>query len=141
MPACTDNGGYSVQPPAAAPPGTKKDPTSISAAGGRSQKLQLFIRAKAMSGAPIISGTCQLAKPTAAGMIAPKIMMRPCSVVSELKNSGWTICRPGWTARRGWSAHAAANEEHSQREQQVQRADVLVVGRGDPAHDPGGGWP
>ncbi len=48
-----------------------------------------------MSGAPIIIGICQFAKPTAAGMIAPKIMMRPCSVVSELKNSGWTICSPG----------------------------------------------
>ena len=49
-----------------------------------------------MSGAPIMSGTCQFAKPTAAGMIAPKIMIRPCSVVSELKNSGSTICNPGW---------------------------------------------
>ena len=66
------------------------------AAGGRSQKLQLFIRANAMSGAPIIIGICQFAKPTAAGMIAPKTMMRPCSVVSELKNSGCTTCRPGW---------------------------------------------
>ena len=28
-------------------------------------------------------------------MIAPKIMISPCSVVSELKNSGSTICRPG----------------------------------------------
>ena len=65
------------------------------AAGGSSQKLQLFIRANAMSGAPIIIGICQFAKPTAAGMIAPKIMMRPCSVVSELKNSGCTICSPG----------------------------------------------
>ena len=68
------------------------------AAGGSSQKLQLFIRANAMSGAPIIIGICQFAKPTAAGMIAPKIMMRPCSVVSELKNSGCTICRPGWNS-------------------------------------------
>ena len=98
MPACTDSGGYSVQPPAAAPPGTKNEPISMSAAGGSSQKLQLFIRANAMSGAPIIIGTCQFAKPTAAGMIAPKIMMRPCSVVSELKNSGWTICSPGWNS-------------------------------------------
>ncbi len=35
-----------------------------------------------MSGAPIIIGTCQFAKPTAAGMIAPKIMIRPCTVLS-----------------------------------------------------------
>ena len=56
------------------------------------------MRANAMSGAPIIIGICQFAKPTAAGMIAPKTMMRPCSVVSELKNSGCTICRPGWNS-------------------------------------------
>ena len=84
-----------VQPPAAAPPGTKNDEMRSVAAKGSSQKLQLFIRANAMSGAPIISGTCQLANPTAAGMIAPKIIIKPCSVVSELKNSGSTICSPG----------------------------------------------
>lgn len=31
--------------------------------GGRSQKLMLFIRGNAMSGAPIIKGTSQLPKP------------------------------------------------------------------------------
>src|SRR6478609_7309649 len=74
--ACTDNGGYSVQPPANAPPGTKNEPTSMIAAGGSSQKLQLFMRANAMSGAPIIMGICQFANPTAAGMMAPNTMMR-----------------------------------------------------------------
>ena len=49
-----------------------------------------------MSGAPIIMGTSQLARPTNAGMTAPKTMMSPCMVVSWLKNSGCTICRPGW---------------------------------------------
>ena len=49
-----------------------------------------------MSGAPIIIGISQFAKPTAAGMIAPNTMMSPCSVVIELKNSGSTICSPGW---------------------------------------------
>jgi hypothetical protein len=68
------------------------------AAGGSSQKLQLFILANAMSGAPIISGICQFANPTAAGMIAPNTMMRPCSVVIELKNSGSTTCSPGWNS-------------------------------------------
>ena len=48
-----------------------------------------------MSGAPICIGIIQFAKPTAPGISAPKIMMRPCSVVSELKNSGLTICSPG----------------------------------------------
>jgi len=37
-----------------------------------------------MSGAPIIIGICQFAKPTNAGMIAPKIMIRPCEVTSWL---------------------------------------------------------
>ena len=58
-----------VQPAAVAPPGTKNDDVSRIAAGGNSQKLQLFIRAKAISGAPIISGTCQFANPTNAGMV------------------------------------------------------------------------
>jgi len=29
-------------------------------------------------------------------MIAPNTMMRPWYVVIELKNSGETICKPGW---------------------------------------------
>ena len=41
-----------------------------------------------MSGAPIIIGISQLAKPTKAGMIAPNTMISPCSVVIWLKNSG-----------------------------------------------------
>src|SRR5271157_869048 len=82
MPAWTDSGGYSVHPALAAPPGAMNDESSRTAANGSSQKLQLFMRAKAMSGAPIISGTCQLAKPTAAGMIEPKIMISPCTVLS-----------------------------------------------------------
>ncbi len=69
---------------------------SSSAAGISSQKLQLFMRGKAMSAAPICIGTSQFAKPTKAGMIAPNTITRPCTVVSELKNSGSTYCRPGW---------------------------------------------
>src|SRR5581483_274801 len=84
MPCWTERGAYIVQPEPGAPPGIKNVSTSRNAAGGSSQKLQLFMRAKAMSGAPIIIGMFQFAKPTAAGMIAPKIMMRPCMVVSEL---------------------------------------------------------
>ena len=81
-PICTVSGAYSVQPAAVAPPGTKNDATSNSAAGGSNQKLKLFMRANAMSGAPTISGTCQFAKPTNAGMIAPNTMIRPCIVVN-----------------------------------------------------------
>jgi hypothetical protein len=97
-PICRVSGAYSVQPAAGAPPGMKKLPTSISAAGISSQKLRLFMRAKAMSGAPICSGTIQFAKPTKAGMIAPKTMIRPCMVVNWLKSSGFTNCRPGWNS-------------------------------------------
>jgi hypothetical protein len=41
-----------------------------------------------MSGAPIIMGIIQFAKPTKAGMIAPNTMISPCRVVIWLKKSG-----------------------------------------------------
>ena len=45
---------------------------------GSSQNEILFMRGKAMSGAPIINGTIQLPNPPIiAGMIVKKIMMRP----------------------------------------------------------------
>ena len=54
-------------------------------AGGSSQKEMLFMRGKAMSGAPIMIGTIQLAKPPiSAGMTMKKIMMRPWPVVNAL---------------------------------------------------------
>ncbi len=87
-----------VQPPATPPPGSSMEPTSKPPATGSSQKLQLFMRGKAMSGAPIIKGTCQFAKPVKAGMMTPKIMISPCRVVSWLNSSGCTICRPGWNS-------------------------------------------
>ena len=65
------------------------------AAGGSSQKLQLFSRGKAMSGAPIIRGICQFARPTKAGIAAPKIMTRAWTVVIWLKKCGVTTCNPG----------------------------------------------
>ena len=76
----------------------KNEPTSISAAGISSQKLRLFMRAKAMSAAPICSGIIQFAKPTNAGMIAPNTMIRPCIVVNWLNSSGLKNCRPGWNS-------------------------------------------
>ena len=55
-------------------------------AGTSSQKLILFIRGKAMSGAPIISGTNQLPKPPIiAGMTMKKTMIRPCAVISTFQ--------------------------------------------------------
>ena len=96
MPICSVSGAYSVQPAAGAPPGMKNEPTSMMPAGISSQKLKLFMRANAMSLAPICSGIIQFAKPTKAGMMAPNTMIRPCMVVSWLNNSGLTTCKPGW---------------------------------------------
>ena len=71
---------------------------SIKNPGGRIQKLQLFMRGSAMSGAPIIIGIIQLAKPTNDGMIAPNTMTKPCKVVIWLKKPGSTNCIPGWNS-------------------------------------------
>ncbi len=73
-PVCRESGGYSVQPPAAAPPGTRNVDNSKVKAKGRIQKLKLFMRGSAMSGAPICSGIIQFARPTKAGMTAPNII-------------------------------------------------------------------
>lgn len=53
--------------------------------GGRSQKLMLFIRGNAMSGAPIISGTSQLPNPPIIiGMTIKKIMTNAWAVTTTL---------------------------------------------------------
>jgi hypothetical protein len=55
-------------------------------AGTRSQKLMLFMRGNAMSGAPIISGTNQFPNPPIiAGMIVKKIMISACAVISTFQ--------------------------------------------------------
>ena len=76
----------------------KKGSVSRMAAGGSSQKPQLLMRGSAMSGAPIISGICQLAKPVAAGISAAKIITSACTPINWLKNSGCISCRPGWNS-------------------------------------------
>lgn len=57
-----ESGGYTVQP-VPAPLSTKEELINKNKEGGNNQKLKLFIRGKAMSGAPNISGTNQLPKP------------------------------------------------------------------------------
>lgn len=53
--------------------------------GGKSQNLMLFIRGKAMSGAPIIRGTSQFPKPPIImGMTIKKIMIKACAVTITL---------------------------------------------------------
>ena len=71
------------------------DRISSENAATSSQKLKLFMRGSAMSGAPICSGIIQLARPTVAGMTAPNTMISACTVVMVLKNCGSTSCMPG----------------------------------------------
>lgn len=53
--------------------------------GGNSQKLMLFIRGKAISGAPIINGTNQFPKPPIMiGITIKKIMMNAWAVTITL---------------------------------------------------------
>ena len=80
------SGAYTVHPTPGPSP-TKVEPTSRIAEGISSQKLTLFMRGKAMSGAPIISGTIQLPNPPInAGMTRKNTMIRPWAVISTLKN-------------------------------------------------------
>jgi len=57
-----DKGGYTVQP-VPAPLSTAPEDKSKVRAGGSNQKLMLFIRGNAMSGAPSMRGTSQLPNP------------------------------------------------------------------------------
>lgn len=68
-------GGYTVHP-VPAPASTIDDASRSRNDGGRSQKLMLFIRGKAISGAPIMSGTSQFPKPPIMiGITMKKIMI------------------------------------------------------------------
>lgn len=59
MPA---RGGYTVHP-VPAPASTPEEASNRRNEGGSNQKLMLFIRGNAMSGAPIIRGTSQFPNP------------------------------------------------------------------------------
>ena len=84
LPIGPDSGGYIVHPTPAPSP-TIVEPSSSANDGTSSQKLMLFMRGNAMSGAPIISGTNQLPKPPIiAGMTMKKIMISPCAVMMTL---------------------------------------------------------
>lgn len=77
-------GGYTVQP-VPAPASTIEDARSSRNEGGRSQKLMLFIRGNAMSGAPIIRGTSQLPNPPIIiGITIKKIITNACAVTTTL---------------------------------------------------------
>ena len=68
-----------------APASTVEEASRRRKEGGRSQKLILFIRGNAMSGAPIISGTSQLPKPPIRrGITIKKIITKAWAVTITL---------------------------------------------------------
>ena len=114
----------------------------------------LFIRGKAMSGAPIMIGTNQLPKPPIiAGMTMKKTMIRPWAVIStfHMCSAFVEVAAHAGTERPGarseildaglgqLGAHqarnGAADDPRDDREDQIERADVLVVGRHEPADE------
>jgi hypothetical protein len=77
-------GGYTVQP-VPAPLSTRLPIKSRVRDGGKSQNLMLFIRGKAMSGAPIIKGTNQFPNPPIIiGITMKKIITKACAVTITL---------------------------------------------------------
>lgn len=81
-----DKGGYTVQP-VPTPASANIETVNNIKEGGNNQKLILFIRGKAMSGAPIINGTNQLPKPPInTGITMKKIITKACPVTITLYN-------------------------------------------------------
>jgi hypothetical protein len=79
-----DKGGYTVHP-VPAPPSAKLERRTRIRDGGRSQKLTLLSRGKAISGAPIRIGTNQFPKPPIrTGMTIKKIIKKACAVTTTL---------------------------------------------------------
>lgn len=77
-------GGYTVHP-VPAPASTIDDAKRSKNDGGSNQKLILFIRGNAISGAPIISGTSQFPKPPIIiGMTIKKIITNAWAVTMTL---------------------------------------------------------
>jgi hypothetical protein len=79
-------------------PGMNSEVSSSAKEAGSSQNEMLFMRGKAMSGAPIMSGTIQLPNPPIiAGITMKNTMMRPCAATNTLNTSGsLKICMPGF---------------------------------------------
>ena len=92
-------GGYTVQP-VPAPDSTIDENNRKINAGGKSQKLILFKRGKAISGAPIIIGTNQLPKPPIiVGITKKKIIIKAWAVTITLYN--WPFPAKTWIP--GWA--------------------------------------
>ena len=89
------------------PPETNELPSSRMKAGGSSQKEMLFIRGKAMSGAPIMIGTNQLPKPPIiAGMTMKKTMIRPWALTSTFHMWWASSTVASGMPRKRWKALA-----------------------------------
>lgn len=81
-----ERGGYMVQP-VPIPPSTTEDDIRSNKEGGSSQKLKLFSRGKAISGAFTINGINQLPKPPImVGITKKKIITKACDVTMTLYN-------------------------------------------------------
>jgi hypothetical protein len=79
-----ESGGYTVHP-VPAPLSTRPPVRSKIKEGGKSQNLILFIRGKAISGAPIIRGTNQLPNPPIIiGITIKKIITKAWAVTNTL---------------------------------------------------------
>jgi len=79
-----ESGGYTVQP-VPAPPSITLDNNNNVRDGGSNQKLKLFNLGKAISGAPIRSGTNQLPNPPIKiGITRKKIIIKACAVTTTL---------------------------------------------------------
>jgi len=79
-----ERGGYTVHP-VPAPLSTSPPDKRRIRDGGKSQNLMLFIRGKAISGAPIIRGTSQFPKPPIIiGMTIKKIIINAWAVTITL---------------------------------------------------------
>lgn len=79
-----DRGGYTVHP-VPAPASTPEEASSRRNEGGSSQKLILFIRGNAISGAPIIRGISQFPNPPIRiGITIKKIITKACAVTITL---------------------------------------------------------
>ena len=112
-PPCSASGGYIVQPPAGAPPGMNSVDSSRRERERQDPERPVVHARQRHVRRADLSGIIQFARPTNAGMIAPKIMTSACIVVIWLKNSGLhelqaRLEQLGADHHR----HRAADEEH-----------------------------
>src|SRR3954470_15442195 len=91
IPTAVDSVGYDVHPAAGGPSGAKNDAVSTAVAANMVQNDSMFSTGKAMSRAPMSSGTQKLPNPPIRiGVMAKKIMIVPCMVKSAVYVAGDT---------------------------------------------------